>query len=117
MNRTTDANEEKQTDAGQGMNTSLENISDEDFKRGLIRIFDEWLAARKTKPSPKDTDNGICCSFCNKPIEKARAVIVGLKDAYICDECVCICCAIMEEKLGADWQAQYREGEDQPCGP
>jgi len=39
------------------------------------------------------------CSFCGKPASQVRKLIMGPKDAYICDECVDVCAEIIEEEF------------------
>ncbi|MCL2363193.1 MAG: ATP-dependent Clp protease ATP-binding subunit ClpX [Defluviitaleaceae bacterium] len=46
-----------------------------------------------------DRDQGRC-SFCGKHPEEAVLVIAGPNDVWICDECVELCVATVDEKLG-----------------
>lgn len=47
-----------------------------------------------------DNDMQIRCSFCGKPQDKVRKMIsAGVKNIYICDECVEVCAEIVEEEL------------------
>jgi ATP-dependent Clp protease ATP-binding subunit ClpX len=39
------------------------------------------------------------CSFCGKSASQVRKLIMGPKDAYICDECVDVCAEIIEEEF------------------
>ena len=41
-------------------------------------------------------DRGICCSFCGKPKDQARRMVAG-PGVYICDSCIELCNAILEE--------------------
>ena len=43
-------------------------------------------------------NGGVCCSFCGKPQNKARKLISGPGDIYICDECVYLCQEIIDEE-------------------
>jgi ATP-dependent protease Clp ATPase subunit len=48
-------------------------------------------------------DNSLLCSFCGKSQEKTGKLISSpnnLPRAYICDECVAICAAIIEDDKG-----------------
>lgn len=40
----------------------------------------------------------IRCSFCNKPETQVARMLSGSNDVYICDECVELCAAIMDEE-------------------
>ena len=46
-----------------------------------------------------DDNNELCCSFCGKPQSHVRRLISG-PDVYICDECVEMCQAILDEEFG-----------------
>lgn len=37
------------------------------------------------------------CSFCGKTREQVRKLIAGTHDVYICDECVGVCCEILDQ--------------------
>ncbi len=61
---------------------------------------------------PKMTD-APRCSFCGKRDDQVRRLIAGPQGNYICDECIDICAAIIEEELYADKVAdQEAERED-----
>jgi hypothetical protein len=49
----------------------------------------------------KLTENSLACSFCHKSQETARKLISSPSDnyprAYICDACVAVCAAIIED--------------------
>lgn len=40
------------------------------------------------------------CDYCGKNEDEVRILIVGLKDAAICNGCVFACMDMIEEKLG-----------------
>ena len=48
------------------------------------------------------SDDGVRCSFCNKPQSQVRKLIAGPNGAYICDECIDVCAEIIEEELEYD---------------
>jgi hypothetical protein len=51
----------------------------------------------------KFTENSLACSFCGKSQEKAQTLISSPSDyprVYICDECVKVCAAIIEDDRG-----------------
>jgi ATP-dependent protease Clp ATPase subunit len=55
---------------------------------------------RQTAPS---NDNSLLCSFCGKSQEKTGKLISSPNNfprAYICNECVAICAAIIEDDKG-----------------
>lgn len=39
------------------------------------------------------------CSFCGKSQKAVRKLIAG-PGVYICDNCVCLCCCLLNEQLG-----------------
>ena len=42
------------------------------------------------------------CSFCGKTQDKVH-VLLTESSAYICDECVLLCCKVLIEDTDADW--------------
>jgi ATP-dependent Clp protease ATP-binding subunit ClpX len=38
------------------------------------------------------------CSFCGKSQSQVRKLIAGRNSTFICDECVDLCCEILEEE-------------------
>ncbi len=46
-----------------------------------------------------DSSKELTCNFCNKPQSAVRRLIAG-PDVYICDECVEMCQAILDEEFG-----------------
>lgn len=57
----------------------------------------------------------VACSFCGKTQRQARKLIAG-PNVYICDECVGLCNAIIEEELGEDPAGDAREAVLLPYG-
>lgn len=49
--------------------------------------------------SKRDANNKFTCSFCDKPQGEVKKLIAGLRDVYICDECVAVCQDIIAESL------------------
>jgi ATP-dependent Clp protease ATP-binding subunit ClpX len=45
------------------------------------------------------TSDELICSFCTKRQSQVRKMIAG-PGVYICDECVQLCCDIIEQELG-----------------
>ena len=52
------------------------------------------------------SDDEVCCSFCGRPRSRARRLIAGNHNAYICDECVSVCEEIIQEQM------EEEKGED-----
>ena len=50
----------------------------------------------------KASDDIVRCSFCNKPQSQVRKLIAWPNGAYICDECIEVCSAIIEEEFEYD---------------
>ena len=46
----------------------------------------------------KNEDRSLRCSFCGKPQDQVKRLIVGPKDVYICDECIGLCAEIIEDE-------------------
>lgn len=44
------------------------------------------------------TRNSLYCSFCGKPAGDKRKVVAGPQGIYICDQCVAVCNAVLEEQ-------------------
>lgn len=44
-------------------------------------------------------DSDLACSFCGKSREQVRKLIAG-PGVFICDDCIRLCAAIIEEELG-----------------
>ena len=42
---------------------------------------------------------GLCCSFCNRRADDVERLVAGAA-AYICDECVTKCVAVLERQGG-----------------
>ena len=52
---------------------------------------------------PRKEVSGLCCSFCRKPQTSVSKLIANPSDyprAYICDECIAVCAAVVEDDLG-----------------
>jgi hypothetical protein len=47
----------------------------------------------------------VSCSFCEKPQDQVRKIIVGTTGATICDECVDLCAEILDEEV-PDWRGE-----------
>ncbi len=54
----------------------------------------------------KNDDNKISCSFCGKSQNKAKRLVAGPKNIYICDKCVDLCAQIMYEEFPNDEEFQ-----------
>ena len=48
-------------------------------------------------------DNRIRCSFCNKTENQVRKLVAGPAGVYICDECIDVCVAILDEDTGDEF--------------
>lgn len=48
----------------------------------------------------KQNEETVRCSFCNKTQDQVKKIIAGNNDSYICEQCVDLCTAIIEEDLG-----------------
>ena len=44
-----------------------------------------------------DTIKNVYCSFCGKPQASVRKIVAG-PGVYICDECISLCNAVLEEE-------------------
>ena len=49
----------------------------------------------------RDDNMTIRCSFCNKTQDEVEKIIAGPSGVYICDECVELCCDIIDDDLAA----------------
>ena len=47
----------------------------------------------------RNIDEKLRCSFCNKTQDQVKKLIAGHNGVYICDECVDICCDILEDEV------------------
>lgn len=57
-----------------------------------------WVKADNLPATKKKESLDIRCSFCGKSSENVALIISGPGDAYICDECVDLCCEIIKER-------------------
>lgn len=48
------------------------------------------------------------CSFCGKGQDQVRKLVAG-PGVYICDECIELCTEIVEEELGTEEEAEFKE--------
>lgn len=53
------------------------------------------MSARPKTPSAP----GLSCSFCGKGVLEVRKFIAG-PDVYICNECICLCAAMLANDFG-----------------
>jgi ClpX C4-type zinc finger len=57
------------------------------------------------------------CSFCGKSPDRAKKLILGRDGVSICDECIDLCCEILEEELpswpfrNVRWEAYFEPAE------
>jgi hypothetical protein len=56
---------------------------------------------KSKKPTKLPED--ILCSFCGKPSNRAKQLIAGPNNIFICDECLEICVTILLEESPFDW--------------
>lgn len=50
----------------------------------------------------------ICCSFCGKPEDRVRKMMVGPNGVFICDECISIGAEIIEEEFEVEEDPEIR---------
>ncbi|MDY0408595.1 ATP-dependent protease ATP-binding subunit ClpX [Virgibacillus soli] len=55
-----------------------------------------------------DEKGQLKCSFCGKGQEQVRKLVAG-PGVYICDECIELCTEIVEEELGTEVEAEFKE--------
>ena len=53
-----------------------------------------------------DTIKNVYCSFCGKPQASVRKIVAG-PGVYICDECISLCNAVLEEEGILDEEERY----------
>ncbi len=55
-----------------------------------------------------DEKGQLKCSFCGKSQEQVRKLVAG-PGVYICDECIDLCTEIVEEELGPEEEAEFKD--------
>jgi ATP-dependent protease Clp ATPase subunit len=57
----------------------------------------------------------VICDFCDKNEKEVDALVVGLRDVAICDDCARLCVQVVEER--ASERLAYRRAEYDELGP
>lgn len=57
----------------------------------------------------------VICDFCDKNESEVDALVVGLRDVAICDECARLCVEVVEERAAV--RLAYRRPEYDELGP
>ena len=63
-------------------------------------------------PKTNETIKNVYCSFCGKPQSSVRKIVAG-PGVYICDECINLCTAVLEEEGFLEDDERYILNEDE----